>query len=190
MIDTIVTPRLLIRPFAPDDWRAVHAYAADPALMRYVPGGAMTEDRARAFVAAGGGDEATAAAVLKAEGRLIGHLPFHPWFHQRIWEIGWVFHPTYHGQGYATEAAAALLRQGFETLELHRVVATCQPENVASWRVMERLGMRREAHFRKGVQVNETTWLDEYLYAILDEDWAAGVGTTGRVEPRSRTPAT
>ena len=175
MDGTVETPRLVLRPLEPGDWRAVHAYASDPAVMTYIPGGAMTEDRARAFVAETEGDEAAVAAVLKAEGRLIGHLPFHPWYAPRIWAIGWVFDPRYHGRGYATEAAAALLRHGFETLGLHRVVATCQPENVASWRVMEKLGMRREAHFRKCFQVDEATWRDEYDYAILDEDWFAGI---------------
>ena len=179
MDGTVETDRLLIRPFEPDDWRAVHAYASDPAVMRYIPGGALSEDQARAFVGRNEGDEASVAAVLKAEGRLVGHLPFHPWFAPRIWEIGWVFHPRYHGQGYATEAAAALLGHGFERLGLHRVVATCQPENVASWRVMEKLGMRREAHFRKGVRLDGETWLDEYLYAILEEDWFAATGAVG-----------
>lgn len=179
MDGTVETPRLVIRPLAPDDWRAVHAYASDAAVMRYVPGGALSEDRARAFVGGNGGDEARAAAVLKSEGRLIGHLPFHPWFAPRIYEIGWVFHPRYHGRGYATEAAAALLRHGFEALGLHRVVAACQPENAASRRVMEKIGMRREAHFRKCFQVDETTWLDEYLYAILEEDWFAGPDAAG-----------
>ena len=55
----------------------------------------------------------------------------------------------------------ALLRHGFETLGLHRVVASCQPENATSWRVMEKLGMRGEAQFRKCFQVDEATWLDE-----------------------------
>ena len=176
MNGTLETPRLVLRPFVPEDRRAVHAYAADPAVMRFVPGGGMTEDRVRAFVAEDGGDGATVAAVLKSGGRLVGHLPFHPWFHPRIWEIGWVVHPRDRGRGYATEAATALLRHGFEALGLHRVVATCQPANVASWRVMEKLGMTREAHFRKGVQIDGATWEDEYLYAILEEDWFAGVG--------------
>ncbi len=173
MNGTVETPRLVIRPVEPDDWRAVHAYASDPAAMTYIPGGAMSEDQVRAFVGANQGDEAKVAIVLRSEGRLIGHLPFHPWYAPRIYEIGWVFHPRYHGRGYATEAAAALLRHGFETLGLHRIIATCQPENVASWRVMEKLGMVREAHFRKVFPVDEATWLDEYLYALLEEDWFA-----------------
>ncbi len=174
MLDPIETPRLLLRPLAPDDWRAVHAYASDAAVMRYVPGGAMSEEQVRAFVGANEGGEAKVAIVLKAEGRLIGHLPFHPWYAPRIFEIGWVFDPRYHGQGFATEAAAALLRHGFEALGVHRIVATCQPENVASWRVMEKVGMRREGHLRKCIQVDEATWWDEYFYALLEEDWFAG----------------
>ena len=140
--------------------------------MRYIPGGAMSEEQTRAFVSESGENAAT-GVVLREEDRLIGHLTFHPWYSPRIYEIGWVFHPRYHGQGYATEAAEAMLRHGFETRGVHRVIATCQPENVASWRVMEKLGMLREAHFRKCFAVDESTWLDEYLYALLEEDWFA-----------------
>lgn len=181
MIGTLQTPRLVLRPFTPADWRAVHAYASDAAVMRYVPGGAMSEEQARAFVRVSGENAAT-GVVLTAEDRLIGHLDFHPWFAERIYEIGWVVHPRYHGQGYATEAALAMLRHGFETLGVHRIVATCQPENVASWRVMEKLGMLREAHFRKCFAVDESTWLDEYLYALLEEDWFAGPGAPAGAE--------
>lgn len=187
MDGTVETERLILRPLALADWRAVHAYASDPAVMRFIPGGALSEEQARTLAGGGGGEggEAKAAAILKAEDRLIGHLPFHPWYSPHIYEIGWIFDPRYQGRGYATEAAAALLGHGFETLGLHRVVATCQPENVASWRVMEKLGMRREAHFRKAVQLDGATWLDEYLYAILEEAWFAMGGADGRVRSRS-----
>lgn len=175
------TSRLLLRPLAPDDWRDVHAYTADPAIMRYLPEGVMSVEDVQAFIAETQPTAAALAAILPSEERLIGHLTFHPWYAPRIYEIGWVLHPRYHGQGYATEAAAALFQYGFATLGLHRIIATCQPENVASWRVMEKLGMLREAHFRKVFAVDETTWLDEYLYAILEEEWFASAG-------RSPTP--
>jgi RimJ/RimL family protein N-acetyltransferase len=83
------------------------------------------------LVAGEAADEAHVAVVLKAEGRLIGHMPFQPWFAPRIWEIGWVFDPPLpwpglrHGGGHAT--APPRVRE----LGLHRIVATCQPENVA-----------------------------------------------------------
>ncbi len=70
-----------------------------------------------------------------------------------------------------TEAAFSLLRYSFEELHLHRVIATCQPENIPSYRVMEKLGMRREGFFRKCIYRGGNTWCDEYFYAMLEEEW-------------------
>ena len=180
-IAPLETPRLRVRQLAPADWPAVHAYASDPDLMRFIPEGPLTEEQARAFVAENAGDDARAfAVVLRSGGELIGHMLFHPWFGPRTFEIGWVLDRRHHGQGYATEAARALLRHGFETLGLHRVIATCQPENVASWRVMEKLGMRREAHFRKCLHRGGATWWDEYFYALLEEEWPAATTPPAR----------
>jgi RimJ/RimL family protein N-acetyltransferase len=173
VIDTLRTPRLLLRPLAPGDWQDVLAYTSDPDIMRYLPEGVMSAEKVQAFIAEHQPTSGAVAAILVEEERLIGHLTFHPWYASRIYEIGWVFHPGYHGQGYATEAAMALFAYGFETLGLHRIIATCQPENIPSWRVMEKLGMLRESHFRKVFAVDETTWLDEYLYAMLEEEWFA-----------------
>jgi [ribosomal protein S5]-alanine N-acetyltransferase len=170
----IETERLRIRHFTTADWQAVHAYTSDPSVMTYVPEGVMTEEQTKQFIAGTMTEEARTYAVeLRAEDRLIGHVGFHPWFAPRIYEIGWVVHPRYQGQGYATEAAAALLRYGFESLSVHRVIATCQPENTPSWRVMEKLGMQREGHLRKCIYRDETTWWDEYFYALLEEEWFA-----------------
>ena len=169
----IETERLRIRHFTTDDWQAVHAYTSDPSVMTYVPEGVMTEEQTKQFIAGTMTEEARTYAVeLRAEDRLIGHVGFHPWFAPRIYEIGWVVHPRYQGQGYATEAAA-LLRYGFESLSVHRVIATCQPENTPSWRVMEKLGMQREGHLRKCIYRDETTWWDEYFYALLEDEWFA-----------------
>ena len=176
MIATLETPRLVLRPLVPSDWQDVHAYASNLDVMRFLPEGVMSPEQVQAFIAENQPTSAVFAAVLTSEERLIGHLTFHPWYAPRFYEIGWVFHPEYHGQGYATEAAAALFAYGFEHLNLHRIIATCQPENVASWRVMEKLGMLREAHFRKVFAIDETSWLDEYLYAMLEEEWFARVG--------------
>jgi [ribosomal protein S5]-alanine N-acetyltransferase len=74
-------------------------------------------------------------------------------------------------RGYASEATRALLAHAFETLRCHRVVATCQPENVASWRVMDKLGMRREAQFHQELPRETGEWWDEYFYALLAEEY-------------------
>jgi RimJ/RimL family protein N-acetyltransferase len=87
-------------------------------------------------------------------------------------EIGFVFHPEFHGRGYAAEASAQLLRLGFEELGLHRVIGRCDARNTASAKVMERLGMRREAHFRQNELV-KGEWTDELVYAMLADEWPA-----------------
>ncbi len=170
----IKTPRLRVRRFIMDDWPAVHEYTSDATVMTFIDDGAMTEEQTRQFVTDNLSDTPRQYAVdLLAEERLIGHFSFYPWYAPRIYEIGWVFHPGYHQQGYATEAARALLEYGFETLAVHRIIATCQPQNPASRRVMEKLGMQREAHFRQCIERPDGTWWDEYLYAILEDEWRA-----------------
>ena len=171
-IDNIETRRLRIRTFQRSDWQAVYDYTSDPAVMVYIPEGPFTPEQTEAFVADNIGERARAVAVLlKTADMLIGHMVFHQWFAPQTYEIGWVFNRAYHGRGYATEAAVALLEYGFEALQLHRIIATCQPENVASDRVMEKLGMRREAHFRKCIRGPDDLWWDEYFYALLEEEW-------------------
>jgi RimJ/RimL family protein N-acetyltransferase len=174
-LEPIETQRLAIRQFRPDDWKAVYEYMSDLEVIAYLPEGQLTEAQTREFLAKNIGDHAEALAVtLKVEKALIGHMVFHPWFATQIYEIGWVFNKRYHGQGYATEAAYALLEYGFEMLQIHRVIATCQRENVPSYRVMEKLGMKREGHFRKCIYRGENQWWDEYFYAMLEEEWFQG----------------
>jgi [ribosomal protein S5]-alanine N-acetyltransferase len=171
-IGHIETQRLRIRSFQPNDWQAVYDYTSDPAVMMYIPEGPFTPEQAKAFVEENMGEQARAVTVLLKPGdMLVGHMVFHPWFAPRTYEIGWVFNGAYHGHGYATEAAMALLQYGFERLHLHRIIATAQPENIASCRVMEKVGMRREAHFRKCIRRADNGWLDEYFYALLEEEW-------------------
>ena len=177
-IDNIETQRLRIRSFQRNDWQAVYDYMSDPDVMVYIPEGPFTPEQAKAFVADNMDEQARAVAVLlKTANLLIGHMVFHPWFAPQTYEIGWVFNRAYHGQGYATEAAVALLHYGFEALHLHRIIATCQPKNVASCRVMEKLGTRREAHFRKCIRRPDNRWWDEYFYALLAEEWFTAHGT-------------
>lgn len=141
-------------------------------VMAFIPDGPYNKVQARQMIEANVGEIAEIfPVILKTECKLIGHMVFHPWFAPRTYEIGWVFHPAYHGKGYASEAARALLCYAFEVLNCHRVIATCQPENKASFRVMEKIGMRREGHFRKCIYRNKYLWWDEYFYAILEEEW-------------------
>ena len=171
------TVHLHIRPFEEEDWRTVHEYLSEPGMRNFVPEWPETAEETQAFVGRNlDGEARQYALALRDGGRLIGHVGFHPWFGPETYEIGWAVAPAHQGRGYATEAAFALLEHGFETLALHRIVATCQPQNTASVRVMEKLGLRREAHFLKCMPAPGGGWWDEYLYALLDEDWAARTG--------------
>ena len=92
-------------------------------------------------------------------------------------ELGYIFHPDVHGRGIASEASRALLKFGFETALLHRIYARCDARNVASSRVMERLGMRQEAYFRQHAKV-KGRWDEELIYALLADDWRTHAGAS------------
>ncbi|MFS0673589.1 GNAT family N-acetyltransferase [Ornithinibacillus sp. 179-J 7C1 HS] len=167
----ITTDRLIIRKFSYGDWQSLHSYTSDSNVMKYMPEGVFSEEDAKEFVMKNSGEKAKNFPVLlRKDQMLIGHMVFHKYFGSHTYEIGWVFNPNYHNKGYASEAAHSVLKYGFETLNLHRIIATCQPENIPSWRVMEKIGMRREGYFKKCIpQGNE--WWDEFYYALLLEEW-------------------
>ncbi|WP_242268350.1 GNAT family N-acetyltransferase [Bacillus cereus group sp. BfR-BA-01352] len=166
----IEAERLLIRKFEFKDWEAVHEYTSDSNVMKYIPEGVFTEEDTRNFVYKNMGENAENFPVIQIdENILIGHIVFHKYFGEHTYEIGWVFNPKYFNKGYASEAAKVILKYGFKEMKLHRIIATCQPENTPSYRVMEKIGMRREGYFKKCIP-HGNEWWDEYYYAILEEE--------------------
>jgi [ribosomal protein S5]-alanine N-acetyltransferase len=172
------TANLVLRELRDDDAGAVHLYASDTAVVRYLDWGPSTvEDTEQYLVVVQATREAVPRAVyhlaivLKATNGLIGgcrievRSPVH-----ESGDIGYVLHRDAWGHGYATEATRALLTFGFERLALHRIWATCDVENRASARVLEKVGMRREGHLRQSVR-RRAEWRDAYLYAILEPEW-------------------
>lgn len=128
------------------------------------------------------GDRLSLTYALELDGGLIGDLFLaveDSWAQHEVAdraratkaEIGWALDPAHQGKGYATEAAAGLLRLCFEDLGLHRVVAQCFADNESSWRVMERVGMRREVFRRADALHRSGRWLDGVEYALLAEEW-------------------
>ncbi|MEI5906795.1 GNAT family N-acetyltransferase [Bacillus spongiae] len=165
------TERLIIRNFKIDDWKDVYEYTSKKSVMEFMPEGVLTEEETKRFIKKNiDGSPEKFPVILADEYKLIGHLEFYKFFGKHTYEIGWVFNPEYYNKGYASEAAAAIIKYGFENLKLHRIVATCQPENIASYRVMEKVGMRREGYFKKCIPRGDFWW-DEYSYAILEEEW-------------------
>ena len=86
-------------------------------------------------------------------------------------ELGWVLDPAHTGHGYATEAVRELIRHCFQDLGVRRVTASCFLDNDTSWRLMERVGMRRELHAVRESLHRSGRWLDTVGYAVLDEEW-------------------
>ncbi|MFB9236755.1 GNAT family N-acetyltransferase [Plantactinospora siamensis] len=180
----IRTARLDLRPFEPTDLAALHAYRSRPDVVRYLyeepddeaATRASLERRLRRTALRTGGDALNLAVVVRETGRLVGDVML-AWTsaEHRQGEIGYVFHPAAAGRGYATEAAAEMLRLGFEWLGLHRVVGRLDARNTASARVLERLGMRREAHLVQNEFV-KGEWTDEAIYALLAAEWRAADG--------------
>ena len=175
------TARLRLRPFNRGDVDAVFAYRSRADVSQYLSDMPMNHDecteavrgRIAQIALTEEGDKIVLAVEHTQSGQLIGEVSF-------IWrsvvdgqaEIGYIIDPASQGQGYATEAANALLRFGFETVGLHRIYARCDPRNDASWHVMERLGMQREAHLRDHVRA-KGQWSEEYIYATRESDWSA-----------------
>lgn len=177
----IKTPRLVLRPFRPDDLDALHKIQSREDVVQYLyetprtlAESQATLDRYMATTALEAEGDALRLAVT-VEGEVIGHVMLQ-WLSEvhRGGEVGFVLHPDHHGRGYATEAAREMLRLGFEGLDLHRIIGRLDAANIASGRVLEKLGMRKEAHFRQNEMV-KGRWADEAVYAMLAEEWHVSV---------------
>lgn len=175
----IHTSRLILRPFTRGDVDAVFAYRRREDVARYLFDGQMSrESCAEAVQLRIGqldlveeGDRVVLAVERREGGEMIGEISL-------IWrsaaaqqgEVGYILNPQFHGHGYASEAVRALITLGFERFEMHRIFARCDPRNIPSYRLMERLGMRREAHFR-GHALIKGEWAEEFIYAVLADEW-------------------
>lgn len=182
----IETERLSLRPFTRGDVDAVFAYRQRDDVARYLFDEPMSRETVAEAVqlrtAQTGwqeeGDKLFLAVERKQDHAMIGEVSLI--LRNRIarqGELGYIFNPAYHGLGYATEAARGLLRLGFEQGGLHRIYARCDARNQASARVMERLGMRREAHFREHILV-KGVWDEELIYAMLEDEWASAAAAS------------
>jgi ribosomal-protein-alanine N-acetyltransferase len=175
---TLTTPRLILRELREDDWPDIHRYASDPEVVQHLDWGPKTEQETRADIAAAiARRQAIPRAdfflvvTLRPTGQLIGGCGL-TIDNQNITAatLGFTFNKDFWGQGYATESAAALLQFGFERLTLHRITATCDPQNLGSCRVLEKLGMQREAHLR-ATRWRTGQWRDSLVYGILRNEW-------------------
>lgn len=174
----IRTERLVLRDFRRRDFDDVHAYGSDPEVARFMDWGPNTPDQTLEALARMIEQQSMwprfdfgLAIEHAATGRVIGSMGLHlrdgP---NRTAEIGYCMSRDFWRQGLASEAARALIEAGFRQLKLHRIFATCDVRNAASFGLMEKLGMRREGRFAQDRQIKRE-WRDTYLYAVLTSDW-------------------
>ncbi|MCL2322785.1 MAG: GNAT family N-acetyltransferase [Oscillospiraceae bacterium] len=173
------TERLILREFTKNDFTAVHNYASCMENVIYTIWGPNTKEQTKDFIdfAISKANENPCtdyqyAVDLKNTGNTIGACNLTLSFDEA--EIGWILHQDHWKKGYGPEIGKALLKFGFEELNLHRITAHCDVENYGSYRVMEKIGMRREGIFIEGRVANKISdkkYGDELSYAILKDEW-------------------
>lgn len=177
----IRTERLSLRAMTADDVDAVFEIRSDPEVAHWITSRVTNRDEIVEWFAETRGRQ---TVVVERGGTVVGDLMLRvedAWSQREVRdaaagqqaELGWLLHPTHAGRGYATEAVSALIGLCFGPLGLRRVVAHCFAGNTASWRLMERLGMRREAHTVRDSLHRSGEWLDGYSYALLADEWRA-----------------
>lgn len=173
---TIESQRLILRRFNDADLEPFLSYLNDPYVARFQSWESYTEQQARdvieqqkTLLPGMPGRWFTFALELKETGKLIGHVAL-KMLEDKQAEIGFTLARAAHGKGLAHEAAACVLDYVFEKLKLHRVVAITDCENERSITLLGRLGLRLEGHFIQNIWF-KGRWGDEYLYAVLQDEW-------------------
>ena len=174
--------RLVFRKFKQDDFSVVYDWLSNIENVKYRSSEPKSEAEAHTYLdwAIQCAEEDNCvnfryAVVLKETEELIGSCELY-YTDRDPAELAWELHRNYWGKGYGTEIGNTLLKLAFETLRLRRVIADCNTLNIGSWRIMEKIGMRREAHFVKSYRGNSAlnhAWCDKYQYAILKEEYDA-----------------
>lgn len=179
------TERLILRGFVPEDFEAYSAYRSMPAVYRYLYSDPPSPEAMRERFDAGlnrrlseEGDILRCAVVRREDDVLLGQVSLKLASKAALQaEVGYIFNPAHAGKGYATEAAEAIINLGFERFSFHRIFARLDAKNAGSVGVVERLGLRREAHLVENDRFNGV-WGDEYVYAVLSREWSRKTAAT------------
>lgn len=173
---TLSNGRLSLREFTKDDWIDVHKYASQEIVCQYQPWGPNTEEDSKGFVNQVIKDALQqprtrfAFAIIYKENMIgTGEINIRN-FTNRVGEVAYIVNPDYWGKGIATDVAKFLINYGFKELKLHRIYATCDPRNIGSSKVLEKVGMIKEGRIREHLLVKDG-WRDSILYSVLEHEW-------------------
>jgi RimJ/RimL family protein N-acetyltransferase len=176
--EKIQTERLTIRRFEEIDAVDLYEYLSDPKIYQYEPGEPVSLEQARNYAIDMANNPNFWAVELRNEHKVIGQLYFSQQEpkHLLTWELGYIMSSKYQKQGYGSEAAQALVEYGFTEFAAHRIQAHCNPANTASWKLLEKIGFRREGLLRKNVyfrkdEAGNPLWWDSYAYSRLEEKY-------------------
>jgi RimJ/RimL family protein N-acetyltransferase len=172
------TPRLILRRLTINDLEPFVTYRSLPEVARFQTWEAFDTAQGKALIEhmqqrepGTPGEWFQFAIEHRDSGVLVGDCAFKvDGTEHRQAEIGFTLAPAHQGQGFATESVRGLLGYAFETLNLHRVMANCDARNTPSARVLERVGMRREAHHLEDFWC-KGEWTSSFIYAILAREW-------------------
>ena len=173
----LITERLIIRQFNKNDYDDLYEYLSDRRTYRHEPGKPITIEKSKELCIERSKNKLFFAVELKSENKLIGHIYFGKIEPENLltYELGYIFNKKYHGKGFASEAIQCLIKEQFLRTNIHRIVAHCNPRNIKSWKLLERLYFKREGKLRKNIFFNRDRnknpiWLDTYEYGLLKED--------------------
>lgn len=172
----IITKRLKLREITQQDFQAVHEYASDLETVKYMPFGPNTEEETQEFINRNLKRQQEEprtdygfGIILKTENRFIGACGIHGVTEIQA-SIGYILNRRYWVHGYATEAARALVDYLFGELGVHRVFVSCDPENHASIRVLEKVGMSLEGRLRENMNIRGE-YRDSLIFGLLVNEW-------------------
>jgi len=171
------TKHLIIRPVQYSDIDAMYSYVSVEEVMKYERD-AFTYEGLKKLFERCVDEEIFFACIMKESNQMIGHYYLGKTFPQDFNEfsLGYIFHPDFQGKGFCTEGAKELVRYAFRQKNAHRITAKCNPDNIASWRVMEKVGFIKEGCLRKRVAfkkdiLGNPIYTDEFVYGLLSEDF-------------------
>ncbi|WP_408097525.1 GNAT family N-acetyltransferase [Peredibacter sp. HCB2-198] len=167
------TDRLILRNYEPADWERVHIYGSNPDFSKYEVWGPNTLEDTKKFIAdmveqskASPRYKFEFAICLKDNGLLIGGCGIRRETEMsQVANLGWAINPDFQNKGYATEAAKALIDFGLDQLNLAVMYATCDTRNIASFKVMEKLGMKRVGMIKGHLEIKGHK-RDSYRYEL------------------------
>lgn len=164
--------RIILREFIYEDWIDVHNYASLQKVTQYQPWGPNTKEESKKFVAevindASMDPRTRYAFAIEVDSMMVGTGEINVIdFSNKTAELSYIVNPNYWGKNIATDTSKLLIEFGFKTLNLHRIYATCDPRNIASARVLEKVGMTKEGTLRENLKLM-SGWRDSYLYSLL-----------------------